>query len=130
MNGLDSLFSVRGHDNRKGWSCKGPSCYFTKPTHERFEAESHSAVTASMNLMRCVEIPEIPTAPMHIKKERLEGFSHARHCHSTAGQSQEVLLNCLWLLHGNRCPILADPGDGGQASYKNKIGRLVKKCQL
>ena len=93
----------------QGWKMTGPSHYFTAPTFERFDPEGHAGVTHEMDLMRLVVLPEVPRAPLHIRKERLEGVSHARACHSTSGQSQQVSLNCLWLMHGNFGPTLRDP---------------------
>lgn len=93
----------------QGWLQTGPAHYFTAPTFQRFDPEGHAGVTHSLDKMRAVILPEIPQHPLVIAKERLEGVSHARACHSAPGQSQQVTLNCLWIMHGNSKPSLRDP---------------------
>ena len=42
-----------------------------------------------MHNMRLMIVPEIPRDAMALRKERIEGVSHARGCHSQAGDSQQ-----------------------------------------
>ena len=119
---LVELMDARSISGAASWYSPGPSRYFTAQ-NPKFtpDAESHAAVTHEYNQLRLVVVPEVPKEPLHIRKERLEGTSHARAGHSRAGESQTVTLNCLWLMHGNSEPKLVDPGDLGQVDRINPV---------
>ena len=122
VDALIDIFQVRSTENALGWHCVGPGHYFTAPSSTaKFEPEGHSSVTHEFDKLRLIVIPEIPTAPIHIRKDRLEGTSHARAGHAVAGDNQQVELNCLWLMHGNVDPRLYEPEDVAQADRCNPV---------
>jgi hypothetical protein len=121
VNVLQDMLDVRHIPNAVGWMSTAPAHYFTAPTFQRFEPESHAAVTHEFNQLRLMLIAEVPRQPLLIKKERLEGVSHARAGHSRAGEVQEVALDGLWLMHGNFHPRLEDPNDVAQVDRVNPV---------
>ena len=68
-------------------------------------------------------LPDIPSEPIVIDKEKLDGANpvHARHGHSTSGQSQQIRLGNLWLMHGNHRPRLQQPDDLAQVDRVAEI---------
>ena len=122
VNALTEFLNVEAYNGAVGWAGSGPNGYFTAPATRRSDPqEGHNANTHSLNKLRLVVLPEVPELPLVIYKERLEGTSHARAGHSRQGESQQVSLDNLWLMHGNSRPIMARPQDSAQVDRVNPV---------
>ena len=76
LGALVALMDTKNVADTKSWHAVAPAHYFTAH-NARFQPEDHAAVTHEFDKLRLVVVPEIPDAPLHVQKERLEGTSHA-----------------------------------------------------